>query len=101
MSGYRDAIDYINKEIYYGGTTSLQLLLEDYMTYHNTLMFKEFSPFFEIYNEVQLLMESNGLTEEWRREHTVDRTETEEFGPQVLTMDNLTTGSWYVLFLQF
>ena len=91
-SVYRDEINFVHHDFYRSGTSSLQLLEEDYMTHHCGLMFKMFSPFLEIYNEVKLGLESNGVMEKWRRDNEILETNPEELGPQVLTMEHLKIG---------
>ena len=55
-------------------------------------MFKNFSPFFETYNEIKGWLESNGMMEKFRQNNITSRREPEELGPQVLTMDHLRLG---------
>ena len=88
----RNVIDDIQRHSYRSGITSLQILEEDYITLRIGLFFDEFSPFFEVYNEVQFWLESNGVMEKWRRDITLRKSKQEELGPQVLTMDHLAIG---------
>ena len=68
------------------------MLEENYKTLHYGTVFKEFSPFFETYNEVKGWLESNGRMEKFRQDYKKLRRKPEELGPQVLTMDHLKLG---------
>ena len=68
------------------------MLEENYKTLHYGIVFKEFSPFFETYNELKGWLESNGWMEKFRQEYKMLTIEPEELGPQVLTMDHLKLG---------
>ena len=88
----RGAINKIEKVYYHSGTSSLQMLEENYKTLHSGIVFKEYSPFFETYNEIKGWLESNGIMEKFRQNNKILRIEPEELGPQVLTMDHLRLG---------
>ena len=78
---------------YRSGETSLVKLDEDYMTFPIALLFKDYSPYLETYNEMLGWMESNGLIGLWRQNYMEysDR-KSEDIGPQKLTMDHLKLG---------
>ena len=89
---YRYELNYIEKHAYRSGITSLSALDEDYITYHSGVVFKQFSPYFETFNDVNIWFESNGIMEKWRRESEYSSTKPDELGPQILTMDHLKIG---------
>ena len=89
---YRQELNYIEKHAYRSGITSLSALDEDYITYHSGVVFKQFSPYFETFNDVKIWFESNGIMEKWRQDSKCLSTKPDELGPQVLTMDHLRIG---------
>ena len=91
---YSDTIREINTDAYRSGETSLVLLDEDYMTFPLVLLFRDYSPYLETYNEMLGWMESNGLMEQWREKYFKYSSvrKSEDIGPQVLTMDHLKLG---------
>ena len=91
IANYRHTVAQIENE-YQSGKASLKLLSEDYATFHFGYFFYNFSPFYEIFNEVQGWLESNGFMENRRNNMKMTSKKAEEIGPQVLTMDHLTVG---------
>ena len=73
--------------------TSLAFLEENYIWLHSGMSFLPLSPFSEIYNEILLKLESNGIIYLWRRQYYhVEVSNPSGIGPQVLTMDHLMIG---------
>ena len=92
MMTFKTTIQMVQED-YRSGTSSLILLDEDYKTVPSGIIFKNFSPYLEIYNEMLGWLESNGLTKHWAQEfygYTLKKVE--DIGPQVLTMDHLKIG---------
>ena len=92
MSFKRDMINIVEEIYYRSGTSSLQFLDANYVTQLYGIAFKEYSPFFETYNEIKGWLESNGIMEKLRQGAKIMKGEPEELGPQVLTMDHLRLG---------
>ena len=67
----------------------MTLMEEDYKMMHYRIVFKSFSPYFEVYNEVLGWMESKGFMSFWRQKYDYYLQRIEDMGPQVLTMDHL------------
>ena len=90
---YRWTIKALNSD-YRSGETSLTLLEEDYVMIYFGMVFKPFSPFFEIFNEVLGRMEANGLMQLYRESFYffAQKRKLEDIGPQILTMDHLRVG---------
>ena len=93
IMAYSDSIRQINLYVYRSGEASLVLLDEVYKTFPMALLFKDYSPYLETYNEMLGWMESNGLIGLWRQYYMEysDR-ELDDIGPQKLTMDHLKFG---------
>ena len=89
---YRQELNFIEKHVYRSGITSLAALDEDYITYHSGIPFRNFSPYFETFNDVKIWFESNGIMEKWRQDSRDSSTKPDELGPQILTMDHLKIG---------
>ena len=90
---FKYTIKFIEAEKFRSGSTSLVLLEENYKMLPSGIIFKTFSPYFEIYNEMLAWLESNGLMEHWRRKFQFYSSSLpEDIGPQVLTMDHLRVG---------
>ena len=90
---FSNDINIVTSNAYRSGETSLVKLDEDYMTFPVALLFKDYSPYLETYNEMLGWMESNGLIGLWRQygtEYSVRKSE--NIGPQVLTVDHLKLG---------
>ena len=92
----RVASNELEKLEYRSGTSSLQTLDQNYVKLLIGFIFKDFSPFFETFNEVMGLLESNGMIEKFQQDSIILRREPEELGPQI----NSDSGFWHVLFLQ-
>lgn len=94
----RNLIQQIEMNYYRSGTTSIVYLQQDFMLESIGTVFKKYSPFLEIYNEILGRLESNGFMEFWRRNFIFSSQQIEEIGPQVLTMDHLRLGFLACLF---
>ena len=57
----KDTIDELQVLAYRRGASSVMMLEDDWITLYSGIIFKAFSPFFEIYNEMLGWMESNGI----------------------------------------
>ena len=91
-SGDSAVIEYIQHEKYRRGTTSLRYLDEPYKMMYSGIIFKNWSPFVKVFNDMLAKMETNGLMAHWRRFNVYSKTIIEDIGPQVLTMDHLKIG---------
>ena len=90
---FSHTIQQINTDVYRSGETSLVLLDEVYVTFPVVLLFKDYSPYLETYNEMLGWMESNGLIGLWRQyKMGYSVRKSEDIGPQVLTLDHLKIG---------
>ena len=88
----RVGINELEKLEYRSGTSSLQILDENYVKLLIGMIFKDFSPFFETFNEVLGWLESNGMMEKLRQDSKILRREPEKLGPQILTIYQLRLG---------
>ena len=90
---HRQTINEIEIVDYRSGKTSLVLINEDYKMIYSAIMFKAFNPFIETCMEILGWMEAFGFMELWRREWIyLPSINSEDVGPQVLTMDHLRVG---------
>ena len=90
---WKDRVAKLQVLIYRSGTSSVAVLEDDWITLYSGIVFKAFSPFFEIYNEILSLLESNGILGSWRIHNKYPtKPKVDAIGPQVLTMDHLWIG---------
>ena len=68
MLACRKNIEEIETGEYRSGKTSFVFLEEDYKMIYSGIIFKDFSPFLETYNEIIGWMEAYGFMEGWRRD---------------------------------
>ena len=95
---WKDTKEFIQDKVYHTGKTSLVILEEDYKMMYDGYVFKNFSPYFETFNEMLGWMESFGFMAFWRRNFIYSlHSRSEEIGPQVLTMDHLRVGFFVCL----
>ena len=95
----KEVVDQLQYFEYRRGAASVVMLEDDWITTYSGIIFKAFSPFFEIYNEMLGRLESNGGLEEWRDWNQYPtKPNVDEIGPQVLTMDHLWIGflAWLI-----
>ena len=88
----QETVKEIEHVVYRSGTTSLKLLPEPYKFLFEGVIFKNWSPLLETFNNMLAKLEPNGLMEYWRRFNAYSTTKIDEIGPQVLTMDHLKLG---------
>ena len=86
-------VDFIQLKKYRRGAVSVVMLEDDWIMLYSGIIFKAFSPFFDIYNENLGLLESNGRMGCWRwcSEYPT-KPKVDEIGPQVLKLDHLWVG---------
>ena len=85
-------IDYL-ESLYKSGASSLTVLEDDYKLIFKGIVFLNYSPFLETYNEMLGWMEDFGFMAYWRDIFMkYNPLIIDDIGPQVLTMDHLTIG---------
>ena len=85
-------INYL-ESLFKSGASSLTVLEDDYKLIFKGVVFLNYSPFLETYNEMLGWMEDFGFMAYWRKRFVEDKPIiVEEIGPQVLTMDHLGIG---------
>lgn len=93
MIGLPTALLYIENRFYRSGHSSLSILDEKLRTLYIGLSFKQFSPFYEVLNEIVGYLTSGGLINLWNDLNPKHRKrEFEDIGPQVLTMEHIAIG---------
>lgn len=95
MIGMAKVLMIFENRIYRTGISSIMLLKEDYRTLMIGLIFKPFSPFFEVFNQRIGELVTSGLTDYWFKNELNPQEKkriVEDIGPQVLTMDHLEIG---------
>lgn len=89
------SLDLIHKGEYRSGISSIQIDNQPYTTFFWAHTFPEFSPYIEDFNDVLGRIISSGLGGSWKLfevERIFKRKESDDIGPQVLTMDHLAVG---------
>jgi len=98
-----DKIKMLEKEHYRTGFSSLHVLDEVIRMYSISLHLKKFSPFHEIFNQKIGEILASGLVDAMSKAMVREQSKSnfEDIGPQVLTMDHLGVGflAWLIPFM--
>lgn len=95
LIGVPKILSLIENRIYRSGQSSLVVLNEKLRTLYIGHVFKHFSPFYEIFDEVVGFLSASGLIDRWLNDELNPRRKKriyEDIGPQVLTMEHLSIG---------